>query len=471
MKSNKADMRQTRASRVQHPKKPSRQRILEAGRNVFTACPYGAASVRKIEQAGGFNYALLRYYFGSKKGLFDAVAADLAGQYRFFLPSLLERALAQSHPEQGLALLVDELVDFGLAHPEGPSLVMQNIGESRHLDTTALSPAAMRRVLDGLQNDLRNSRWPAISDRELAGAVFAFVVLTANFIGAGSFHAASLGLSADPGRYGQWVKEALLTVFEPFIKASLAPDWKKNQVKKHDLEITIPANSARRMERAASGRTALGKKETKGDRTRTKILDAAQAVFTKKDYHTASIRMIGRQGGFDFTIIHHYFPTKRELAEAVTHRIFADFFRTSSDWWQDFAAENADLTLRLRPAMSQYFKRLLNYYFAHPSAPALLMQNIAQSGEQEPLPGLDQSLLFFNGILDRLKSFLPVTASEESIRKWQYCLTTLITNCVGAPRYPAGMVDLAPDSTAYRQWILMVILETFYPGLRLMLSD
>ena len=53
-----------------------------------------------------------------------------------------------------------------------------------------------------------------------------------------------------------------------------------------------------------------GHAKKKGDRTRDEILRASRTVFTEHPYDVASLRMIGRQGNRDFTLIHHYFPTK-----------------------------------------------------------------------------------------------------------------------------------------------------------------
>ena len=443
----------------------SRHRILAAGRRTFTAHPYGAASVRRVERAGQTNYALLRYYFGSKKGLFQAVAAELAAEHGGFLRPLLRRSLSCPAPEKGLPQFIDEFIDFGLDHPAAMSLIMQNIGEARHLAETDLAPETVGRALTGIAAEIA----AALPHRpsppaNLARGIFAFAVIAAHFIGAEHFHAACLGLTGRRDQYRQWVKQALISVFQPFFSAlTAAPPVEA------DVHLTIPDNMAGLMASVAPPEAAGNRKLTKGDRTRERILAAAEAVFTRRAYHTASIRQIGREGGFDFTIIHHYFPTKEDLARAVSNRIFNDFFNASADWWRAFAAEYTVQPLRLRPAMNEYFARLLDYYFEHPAAPAMLMQNIAQSAEAQVLPEINASVAFFTGILDRLRTILPVSAAEETVRMWQHCLVTLIISCVGAPGYPGRMLGHTPAAAGYRDEIRSVILDTFYPGLRQML--
>ncbi|MFP4445770.1 MAG: TetR/AcrR family transcriptional regulator, partial [Desulfosudaceae bacterium] len=410
--------------------------------------------------------ALLRYYFGSKKGLFQAVAADLAAEHGNFLRPLLQRSLAHPAPEERLPLFIHEFIDFGLDHPAAMSLIMQNIGEARHLAETELAPEAVGRALTGIGADIA-AALPARpgTTANLARGIFALAVIAAHFTGAEPFHAACLGMAGRRDQYRQWVKKALVSVFQPFFTALAA----ENPVKA-DIHLTIPDNMAGLVASLTPKELAGSKKLTKGDRTRERILSAAETVFTRKSYNTASIRQIGRQGGFDFTIIHHYFPTKEDLARAVSNRIFTDFFNASADWWQVFAAEYTDRPMWLRPAMNEYFARLLDYYFEHPAAPAMLMQNIAQSAEAQVLPGINASVAFFTGILERLRTILPVAAGEETVRMWQHCLVTLIISCVGAPEYPGRMLGRTPTAAGYRDEIRSVILDTFYPGLRQMLA-
>jgi len=123
----------------------SRKRILAAARTVFSRYPYSAASVRKIEEEGGFNYALIRYYFGSKKGLFEAVSFELVNEYIQHLVPVIKEALNHADLEKALDRFVNELFDFGFEHPDGPSTIMLNIGQPQLFDGTLLGLSAMRR--------------------------------------------------------------------------------------------------------------------------------------------------------------------------------------------------------------------------------------------------------------------------------------------------------------------------------------
>jgi AcrR family transcriptional regulator len=440
----------------------SRRRILTAARRIFAKYPYGAASVRKIEEEGGFNYALIRYYFGSKKGLFEAVSFELINEYiRHVLP-VIRDSLDNTDPETALPRFVNELFEFAFAHPDGPATIMLNIGQPQLFEDTLLGLSAMRRYFSQVIDNFKASIPFEASDREITMWVFAFTVLTANFIGARAFHAAALGLDPEGTEYRQWVSQAVLNLFTPVMEHFLyGPGI--------DPEIVISEEARAYLPESAPRQTPLKKKKTKGDLTREKILDAAESVFSRRPYNTASIRRIGQEGGFDFTIIHHYFPTKKELAEAVSMRFYDDFFRQSA-FWLSLIPDGMLNRVSLSQGLSIYINSLLEYLFSHHHGPAMMMQNIALPDPKRTLPAFDFSLRFYADIADRLKHLLPIKSRETEIRMWQYCLVTLISTCVGASEYPARIIDLSPGGRHYRKWIERALIFLFYPGLKKMIT-
>lgn len=56
----------------------ARQRLIEAGIEVFGVYGYEAASTRTIAEKAGANIAAIPYYFGNKEGLYQAVAQYIA---------------------------------------------------------------------------------------------------------------------------------------------------------------------------------------------------------------------------------------------------------------------------------------------------------------------------------------------------------------------------------------------------------
>lgn len=56
----------------------TRQRLLEAGLDIFGRVGFEAASTRRISEAADANLAAIKYHFGSKQGLYLAVARHIA---------------------------------------------------------------------------------------------------------------------------------------------------------------------------------------------------------------------------------------------------------------------------------------------------------------------------------------------------------------------------------------------------------
>ncbi len=60
------------------------------------------------------------------------------------------------------------------------------------------------------------------------------------------------------------------------------------------------------------------------ERTRAAILQAAQEVFLRGDYHQASLSDIARRAGMTQSLIHHHFGSKKGLYVAAVHGYLAE---------------------------------------------------------------------------------------------------------------------------------------------------
>ncbi|MBE9190364.1 TetR family transcriptional regulator [Gloeocapsopsis crepidinum LEGE 06123] len=63
---------------VQQRGEDARHRLIDAGIEVFGISGFEAASTRHIADKAGVNLAAIPYYFGSKEGLYRAVAEHIA---------------------------------------------------------------------------------------------------------------------------------------------------------------------------------------------------------------------------------------------------------------------------------------------------------------------------------------------------------------------------------------------------------
>ncbi|WP_261882531.1 TetR/AcrR family transcriptional regulator [Vibrio pelagius] len=53
-----------------------RQRLIEHARDLFVVQPYDKVSTRLVAERAGVNIAMIRYYFGNKAGLFEAMLRE-----------------------------------------------------------------------------------------------------------------------------------------------------------------------------------------------------------------------------------------------------------------------------------------------------------------------------------------------------------------------------------------------------------
>ncbi|MFF2317928.1 TetR/AcrR family transcriptional regulator [Arthrobacter sp. NPDC058097] len=92
--------RSERSIRLQNPE--NRERILWAGLKEFAAVGYEGANISAIAKQSGLNKQLIYHYFGSKRGLYDAV-----------LETMLKRTL--SAPDAGIEEILEATPEFEYA--------------------------------------------------------------------------------------------------------------------------------------------------------------------------------------------------------------------------------------------------------------------------------------------------------------------------------------------------------------------
>ena len=69
---------------------------------------------------------------------------------------------------------------------------------------------------------------------------------------------------------------------------------------------------------------AIRKSRIDGERTRGKILAAAEQEFAEKGYELASVREISRRADVNVALANRYFGSKEELYRVVARRLFGD---------------------------------------------------------------------------------------------------------------------------------------------------
>lgn len=104
--------------------RPARQRILEAAETLFAQHGYKATSVQSIVDRARINKRMLYHYFGSKRGLYNAVLQES-------VPEIFDRSvgigsykLGDHEPPVALAFAVKEYFDALLTHSRYVRLIL-----------------------------------------------------------------------------------------------------------------------------------------------------------------------------------------------------------------------------------------------------------------------------------------------------------------------------------------------------------
>jgi len=117
-------------------------RIVAAARNEFAKRGLAGARVEHIARRAGVNKQLLFYYYHSKRGLFQAVLTQAAGELEAALAALALPA-GRPPPIERLRLALDAQFDFLAGHPELVALLAQT-GRG---DLAPFAPAIKRLVV------------------------------------------------------------------------------------------------------------------------------------------------------------------------------------------------------------------------------------------------------------------------------------------------------------------------------------
>lgn len=100
------------------------QALIRAARELFARHGYDGASVRAITARAGANVGAITYHFGSKRALFEAVAATLADPAR---ERILSAAQAPGAPLDRIEAMVRAFFDHLYENPDLPQLIIHVI--------------------------------------------------------------------------------------------------------------------------------------------------------------------------------------------------------------------------------------------------------------------------------------------------------------------------------------------------------
>ncbi|HXO15934.1 MAG TPA: TetR/AcrR family transcriptional regulator, partial [Steroidobacteraceae bacterium] len=97
-----------------------RERLLEAARELFLRYGYRAVSSRQIGAAAGVNFAMIRYYFGGKPGLYREILQGV-------LPPEITEAMQGGRGGPGLADILSNITRVWAANPWIAGFVLREV--------------------------------------------------------------------------------------------------------------------------------------------------------------------------------------------------------------------------------------------------------------------------------------------------------------------------------------------------------
>lgn len=118
-------------------------------------------------------------------------------------------------------------------------------------------------------------------------------------------------------------------------------------------------------------------------RTETRILAAAARLFVEHGYERTTIREIARAAGVDGGLVMHYFGSKQELFQRVTHGRPAQQLTGTAEQVTEQILARLEESLASEPVQSL---ALLRSMLTHPDAAKALREGAAQFQEQISRP-------------------------------------------------------------------------------------
>jgi len=195
----------------------------------------------------------------------------------------------------------------------------------------------------------------------------------------------------------------------------------------------------------------------KGAATRERILAAALKVFARHSYNAGSIRMIGKEGGFDHGIIRYHFANKAELFEAVVQNATETFYDKYKFWLEDTVANSP------RRGFPLFLDHVLTWCFKHPEYIRLFMKNLSQPDKSDTIPGYQHIPELLARTKELSLTMVPIRTPGEAHNRFTDTFNFQLFNFVGAASAQAAILGVDPDSKKYRKWVKETMTYIFLP--------
>ncbi len=206
------------------------------------------------------------------------------------------------------------------------------------------------------------------------------------------------------------------------------------------------------------------KKLKKKDITRAKILKASRKVFAKYSYDAGSVRMIAKEGGFEFGLIRYYYPNKAELFRSVIKRACEELLEVHMK-----AMEGME-TMRPEEGFSTYLDRWLGYFFKHPTGLRILVNNVYWPKDPDvDIPGYEFLPHALSEARKLIETKMNISASREELNLFSDSLNAHFFMFMGGSSCQAQLLGVDPDSKEYLKWVKDTLMYIYLPHLKRLL--
>ena len=177
-----------------------------------------------IAQEARIEHPLIHYYFGSKEKLYDAVCEVLYEDFAVANRTWLE-GLDKTLPKTGLPIYLDKLIDYTYRNPEPLMLIslnMSQFGSNEEIPGFRYLHLHMERVRQTVEEKI-----PLAGPKEeIRMFIYCLNNLVINLLGPRRTQAMLLNMDPDGPEYRQWVKDAMLKLFLPWLTELIFPPKK-----------------------------------------------------------------------------------------------------------------------------------------------------------------------------------------------------------------------------------------------------
>ena len=207
------------------------------------------------------------------------------------------------------------------------------------------------------------------------------------------------------------------------------------------------------------------KPQRKAEATRARIMATARKVFSRYPYPAASMRMIGKEGGFDHEIIRYHFPSKAILFETITREICEDLYQANRMFFEGL--------IDMSPAdgFALYLDRFMDYHYAHPEALRIIELNMSLSEDPQSIPGYSNIPEVLARTRSTFQEKIPLTAAPEQLERFLNSFNNLLLIYLASGYCQASTLGLKHDSLSYRAWVKKTLMEIFLPHLKRLIGE